>query len=394
MPSIQTAKVPGREVVLGIDFGTSTSSAAAFLDNEVHIVLDGGEPAIPSVVYIPRTGDPIVGVEALRHGASDPFGLLQGLKRLLGRRADDPAIKHLDAGVAYRILAAPNGGAFVRARNSDFAPVQLVAAVLTRLRRLAEVRFGGDVRRAVMTVPVEKAPEYENALKRAASIAGLEVLAFVPEPVAGVIAHGFDRPGVRRIAVCDFGGGTFDATLMEQHGTRFQGVASAGDPFLGGDDLDAALADAVDAVVYKNARVSLRRDVTIWSQLLLRVESTKRQLSSELQARLRLREAYTLGEKRNDVDLLVDRNWIEPRWKPLIDRASQCVGGLIDSVHWNKAEIDDVVLIGGTTLVPLVQREMSVLFGRRLVPSATANLAVVRGAALLAARHAPVQLAK
>jgi molecular chaperone DnaK len=380
--------------VLGIDFGTSTSSAAAFIDNEVHVVLDGGEPSIPSVVYIPRAGDLLCGVEALRHGAADPFGLLTGLKRLLGRRADDPSIRHLDAGVAYRIQAAPNGSAMVRARNSDFAPTQLVAALLTRLRRLAEVRFGGDIRRAVMTVPVEMAPDYQSALKRAAAIAGLEILAFVPEPVAGVIAHGFDRPGDRRIAVCDFGGGTFDTSLMEQRGTRFHGVASAGDAFLGGDDFDAAMADAVDGVVFKNARVSLRRDVTIWSQLLLRVESTKRQLSREKQARLRLREAYTLGERRNDVDLMVDRAWIEPRWQPLVDRAKLCVGTLVESAKWKNAEIDDIVLIGGTTMVPLVQREMSSFFGRALVPSPMASLAVVRGAALLAARHAPVQLTK
>ena len=393
MHSVQTVKVPGREVVLGIDFGTSTSSAAAFFENEVHVVLDGGDPIVPSVVYLPRAGDPIVGIEALRHGAADPFGLLTGLKRLLGRRADDPAIKHLDAGVAYRIVAAQNGGALVRARGADYAPTQLVAAVLARLKRLAEVRFGGDIRHAVLTVPVEKAPEYTGALKRAASIAGMEILAFVPEPVAGVVAHGYDRPGDRRIAVCDFGGGTFDATLMVQQGNRFQGVASAGDPFLGGEDFDVTLADAVDAVIFKAARVSLRRDVTIWSQLLLRIESAKRQLSTSAQTRLRMRDAYTTGERRHDIDLLVDREWIEPRWKPLVDRATQVIGGLLDTARWGNRDIDDVVLIGGTTLVPLVQRELSALFRRKLVPSPTANLSVVRGAALLAARHAPVQLA-
>jgi molecular chaperone DnaK len=392
--SAQIERVPGREVVLGIDFGTSTSSAAAFFENEVHVVLDGGDPIIPSVVYVPRTGDPVFGMEALRHGAADPFGLLTGLKRVLGRRADDPAIKHLDAGVAYRIVAGNGVHALLRARGSDFAPIQLVAGVLTRLRRLAEVRFGGAIRRAVLTVPVEKAPEYTNALRRAAGIAGLEVLAFVPEPVAAVVAHGYDRPGDRRIAVCDFGGGTFDATLMEQHGVRFQGVASAGDPFLGGDDLDVALADGVDATVYKAARVSLRRDVTIWSQLLLRVESAKRQLSQAQSARLRMRDAYTTGERRHDLDLLLDRAWAEPRWKPLTERATGVVSRLLDVARWRNADIDEVVLVGGTTLVPMVQHELAVLFQRQLTPSPTAHLAVVRGAALLAARHAPVELSR
>ncbi len=394
MISTQNQTVPGRDVVLGIDFGTSTSSAAAFFENDIHVVLDGGDPFIPSVLYVPRTGDPLIGMEALRQGAADPFGLITGLKRVLGRRADDPAIKHLDAGVAYRIVAGNGGNALLRARGSDFAPTQLVAGILTRLRRLAEVRFGGAIRRAVLTVPVEKAPGYTDALRRAAAIAGLEVLAFVPEPVAAVVAHGYDKPGERRIAVCDFGGGTFDATLMEQRGNRFQGVASAGDPFLGGDDLDVALADGVDATVYKAARVSLRRDVTIWSQLVLRVESAKRQLSAAQQARVRLRDAYTLGEKRHDVDLLVDRNWAEPRWKPLIDRATGCVARLLDGARWRHSEIGEVVLVGGTTLVPMVQREFQMLFQRHLIPSPNAHIAVVRGAALLAARHAPVELSR
>src|SRR5262249_26960760 len=160
----------------------------------------------------------------------------------------------------------PNGSAVVRVRNTDYAPTQLVAAILTRLRRLAEHRFGGAIRRAVLTVPVEKSADYVAALRRAAQLAGLEVMAFVPEPVAGVVATAHAKPGARRIAVCDFGGGTFDATLMEQKGAHFHGVASAGDAFLGGDDFDVALADGVDSVVYRSARISLRRDVVVWSQ--------------------------------------------------------------------------------------------------------------------------------
>src|SRR5262249_42047454 len=155
--------------------------------------------------------------------------------RLPGRRADDPAIHGIDAGAGWKLVAGPGGAAVVRARNVDFAPTQLAAAMLARLRRQAELRFGGTIRRAVLTVPVQKPPAYEAARRRAAQLAGLEVLSFVPEPVAGVVAHGHDQPADRRIAVCDFGGGTFDATLMLQRGVRFTGVASAGDPFLGGD---------------------------------------------------------------------------------------------------------------------------------------------------------------
>jgi molecular chaperone DnaK len=384
------ASVQRREVVLGVDLGTSTSSAAAVVDGQVQHVLDKGEASIPTLIYLPRTGEPVIGTEAMRLGAADPFGLVCGIKRLLGRRADDAAIRTIDVSAGWKLVAGPNGGAVVRAHNTDFAPAQLVAAVLTRLRRQAELRFG-TVRRALFTVPVERAPDYEAALRRAAQLAGLEVVGFVPEPVAGVVAHGHGRPAERRVAVCDFGGGTFDATLMLQQGTRWKGAGALGDAFLGGDDLDEALADAVDATVYRAAKVSLRRDVCIWTQLRWRAESAKRQLSSSATARLHLRDAYVQGGKRHDVDLLIDRPFVEGRWQPLVERALQLVAALLDRSGWRREQIDDVVLIGGTCQVPMVQRSFSALFGRQLTASPSAHLAVVAGAALLAAGLAPVE---
>src|SRR5262249_23593945 len=147
-----------------------------------------------------------------------------------------------------------------------------------------------------------------------AALAGLEAVAFVPEPVAGVVAHGFGRPANRRIAVCDFGGGTFDATLMQQRGIRFNGVASCGDPFLAGAGLGLAPADAIAAPIYGGSKASLRRDVCVWPQLRWRAESAKRQLSTAPRARVHLRDAYVAGERRHDVDLIVDRESAEARW--------------------------------------------------------------------------------
>ena len=373
--------------MLGIDFGTSYSSAAVAMNGDVHFALDAGESSIPTIVYVPRNGNLIVGKEALRHGLADPFGMVTSVKRVLGLAWGDPALRALDAGSGYKLIQGPNHHVLLRVNGVDLAPSQIVAAVLTRLKQLAEHRFGGVARRAVFTVPAEKAAGYPAELARAAKLAGIEAVEMVPEPVAGVVAHGMQQGGDHRIAVVDFGGGTFDATLMEQRGARFTSRGIGGDAFLGGDDFDHALADAVDGTLARSHRLTMRHDVVKWSQLTWRCESVKWQLSSAMQARLQIKDAYAAGGRRGDLDLMVERTWIEPRWEPLVDRAVELTRSLCAGAGWDPRTVEDVVMIGGTTLIPQVARKFSELFGRRVAGAAEATLAVARGAAMLGARH-------
>ncbi len=375
-----------REVVLGIDFGTSYSSAAAMVDGQVQPAMDGGDAQIPTVVHVPARGDLVVGKDAVRHILGDPTTTVVSVKRLLGRRADDPAIRALGAGVRFPIRSGPGGGVVVRVRDVDWAPAQLAAGVLARLRSLAERRFGGTVRKAVLALPVIVAPDYQAHLAKAAAMAGLEVIRWVPEPVAGMLAHGLHaEPSQRNVVVCDFGGGTFDATLVRQSGKTFTPVASGGDPFLGGDDFDAALAEEVAGYVYRATKVDLHRDFCKWTELVWRCESVKRQLSSAAEARLRMKDAAALQGRAHDIDLVLERDRVAPRWAPLVERSIGVLQALLAKTGWQRDAVGEVVLVGGTTLIPLVRQAFAGMFpDARMVTTQWANLAVVAGAATVA----------
>ncbi|MFH0899698.1 MAG: Hsp70 family protein [Pseudomonadota bacterium] len=376
------------EIVLGIDFGTSYSRATAIIDGNVQMVLDAGDASIPSVVHFPRQQDPIVGKDALKYLSSQPSTTVTSVKRLLGRSKSDPEVRSVDASVSYQIKSGPGDQVILRLHDQDFAPAQITAAILTKLRRLAERRFGGTIRHVVLTAPAEASGEYLIALKRAASLAQLEVLQFIAESLAGVLAYGLHaKPADRRIAVCDFGGGTFDASFVEQRGKSFRNVGYAGDPFLGGDDFDSAMAEGVSGIVFGKKQVDLHRDAVVWRELLLRCESVKRQISNSNEARLHLREAYMSGGVY-EVDLMVERSWIEPRWQPLIERAEAVIRDLTATTGWTLSDIDEVVLIGGTTLVPMVRQALGKLFDKPLRTSDFADVAVAVGAAIQAAAWA------
>jgi molecular chaperone DnaK len=382
--------MPERETILGIDFGTAYTSAAALLGGKASFVLDDGDPLIPSVVHIPRQGPPVVGVRAVQLGIAQPAATVTSVKRLLGRGMSDPEVRLIDAGVGYRIKAGPQQMAVLEIRDQTFAPTQIAGYVLERVRDLAARRFGGRVERAVMTVPVAATPAYRDALRQAARIAGLEVLQFIAEPIAGGIALGMNMQACdRRLAVCDFGGGTFDATLLEQRGHGFKPVAVAGDAFLGGDDFDDALANAVADDVFRSTRKDMHQDIVRWRELVWHCESIKRQLSGAARANLRMKEAVTHGGQRRDLNVAIDRSWAEPRWQPLVARAVEALQRLLESSTWEARSVDEVLLIGGTTMIPLVRRAFAEFFGRAVTAPPHADVAVTMGAAIQTAAHAP-----
>jgi molecular chaperone DnaK len=184
--------------------------------------------------------------------------------------------------------------------------------------------------------------------------------------------------------VLDFGGGTFDCTLAVQSEGRLSPIAAHGDELLGGDDFDTALADAVADLIFRQEKVDLRRDAVRMAELRWRCESAKRQLSDRKEARVHMREAYARGGAYHDVDVLVDRAWIEPRWQPLVDRALAAVQEMLAAGQLRPVDVDEVLLIGGTGRVPLVQRAFASYFGKPLTTSPDSGLAVVTGAAIVA----------
>ncbi len=379
-----------REILLGVDFGTSYTSAGALIDGRVELVVDNGDPMIPSVVHIPDRGPAVVGRVALNLLPSHPSATVASIKRLMGSELGDASeLRRLAPTVPYRITSSAAGGIVLKLRNQDWAVEQIAAAILDRVRVLAEQRFGAQVRRIVVTSSAVATPGYHVSLRKAARLAHLEVLEIVPEPVAGALAlgmHAHAEP--RRVLICDFGGGTFDVTAMLQAGTRFRALAIGGDPFLGGDDLDSAMVQALAGLIYTRSRFDLLRDNVRRQILQSRCESAKRSLSTALEARLNMREAYVEDGASRDVNVILDRAWTQPVWDPLFKRALAAVDDTMARAGWTDDQVDHVALIGGTSLVPRFQELVRARFAHvEITATDLANVAVAMGATLLTGRH-------
>jgi molecular chaperone DnaK len=380
---------PARELILGIDFGTSYTSAGVLREGKVELVLDDGESATPSVIHIPRRGDPLVGTKAVARLPTDPENTVTSIKRLLGRTFEDSAVRRTQQWAAYRLKRSPQGRVMLTLNGVDYACEQIASWIIGRLRGLAEARFGARIRRAVVAAPVTASPDYVVALKTAARLAGLEILQTIPEPIAAALAVGMHlAPAERRLLVFDFGGGTFDVTLMAQGELSFRPIAADGDEFLGGNDFDEALASAIGGVIYEKSQFDIMRDVVRAQQLLQRCESVKRVLSGRTEAPMVMRDAYVAGGRSHDLSATVERGWIEPRWEPLVERALQVTARMLTRVRCEPAQITHVVMVGGGTLMPLVRRMIGEAFPTtEQVTGDYAQIAIAAGAVLHTAAH-------
>lgn len=375
------------DTVLGIDFGTTYTSAGALVDGRVELVQDQGDPAMPSIVHVPKSGDLLVGHRAAARAVADPTATIGSVKRLLGVPATTDAVRKLPAVVPHA-LKATGGRLVVATPAGDVACEQLAGAILARVRDLAEQRFGGRIRRAIVAVPAASGASYLDALRRAARLAHLEIVQIVSEPIAGALALGLHtEPTRRRLLVCDFGGGTFDVTAIVQDGLRFSPVATCGEEYLGGDDLDAAMAEALAGAIYRRTRYQVLDDHVRRMQLLQRCETVKRALSSQAEARLVLRDAFIEQGARRTLDVVIDRTWVDPVWRPLIVRALDCVGATLGRAGWQTTDVDRVVLIGGTSSVALFRESLAAAVGEeRVTTTPLASLAVAMGTTLVTAK--------
>jgi molecular chaperone DnaK len=369
----------GPDLVLGIDFGTSESKAAIVVDGKVEPIAFDGRTSLPSVAHIGRGG-------GLEIGKLDghPSRTIASIKRLLGRRTSEPELKGIIQGCSYRVVAGPGDQPVVKIDDQDLAPVQITAAILAHVRRTAERQVGAEIGAAVLAAPVARAPGFEDALRRAAAIAGLEVRMVVPEPTAAAWGTGIRRvDGTRRLAICDFGGGTFDCSLVTQTGGKLEVEATGGDPFLGGDDLDVSLADAVAGRVFRDEHIDLRRDIVVWSELVRRSEAAKRQLSTRDETVLRMPGALVSGGTQRDLALKVPRVTAERCWIQAIDRAVDTVHATLARASWPIEMIDCALLVGGTCWVPAVQRALCMVLRRERMPMTQMELVGATGLAII-----------
>jgi molecular chaperone DnaK (HSP70) len=376
------------EIVLGIDLGTSYSTAAAAIDGRLHFVLDArGEACVPSVVHFPRSGPTLVGTEAERLRSSDPLNTVFGVKRLIGRSADSPSARLLDASSAFRIKAQPGDEAAVLVRSGQHSASEVAALILRYLRERAEARFGRRICKAVLTVPVAAPQSVRDAMVRAGRMAGLEVLRIVAEPCAGALARGLGDASwaAAPLLVYDFGGGTFDATVVQRDANQLRVLSAGGDDCLGGDDFDVVFARWIADGIYRTRAIDVTHDAVLWERIQRQCELVKRALSAAIEARFQVKEALGAAGQQH-LDYLVRREHLAPLWAELVERSVQAAAETVRESGLAIGDLGAVLLIGGTSYVPQVRAGVAQAFPRPSAVEDDPQTAVARGAALLAAQ--------
>ena len=374
--------------IIGIDLGTTNSCV---------VVLEGGNPKVienaegdrttPSIVAYTEDGEILVGQSAKRQAVTNPTNTLFAVKRLIGRRFDDGVVQKDIGMVPYNIVKADNGDAWVEAKGQKMAPPQVSAEVLKKMKKTAEDYLGEKVTEAVITVPAYFDDSQRQATKDAGRIAGLEVKRIINEPTAAALAYGMDKKrGDTKIAVYDLGGGTFDVSIIEiaevdgEH--QFEVLSTNGDTFLGGEDFDIVLIDYLAEEFQNTNGIDLRKDPLAKQRLKEAAEKAKIELSSSQQTEVNL--PYITADSTGPKHLVtkITRAKLESLVETLVERTiAPCQTALSDA-GLGVSEIDDVILVGGQTRMPLVQDRVKAFFGKEPRRDVNPDEAVALGAAI------------
>ncbi|MEM9571723.1 MAG: molecular chaperone DnaK [Pseudomonadota bacterium] len=369
--------------IIGIDLGT-TNSCVAVMDGGDAKVIENSEGArtTPSVVAFTEGGERLIGMPARRQAVTNPDFTFYAIKRLIGRTFDDPTAQKDKELSPFEIVKGPNGDAWVKGRDKDYAPQEVSAFILTKMKETAEAYLGGEVTQAVITVPAYFNDAQRQATKDAGKIAGLEVLRIINEPTAAALAYGLEKGGNKIIAVYDLGGGTFDVSLLEIGDGVFEVLSTNGDTFLGGEDFDLRIVDHLAAEFKKEQGIDLKADKLALQRLKEEAEKAKKELSSasSYEVNLPFITADATGPKHLNIKL--SRAKLESLVGDLIKRTiDPCKKALTDAGK-NASEIDDVVLVGGMTRMPAVQEAVKGFFGKEPHKGVNPDEVVALGAAI------------
>ncbi len=357
--------------VIGIDLGT-TNSCVAVLEgttasaSAVRVIPNAeGARTTPSVVAFPPSGERLVGQVARRQAATNPRDTIYAVKRLMGRKFDDPEVQQQLQGSPFVIAAAPNGDAYVEVQGRQMSPQEVSAIILSEMKAIAESYLGEAVTEAVITVPAYFDDAQRQATKDAGQIAGLEVRRIINEPTAAALAYGLDQETGKTVAVYDLGGGTFDISIMRIEGGVFSVKSTLGDTHLGGEDFDARLVDKLCEEFGHAHGVDLRRDPTALQRVKEAAEKAKKELSSSLETEINL-PFVAVDHNRNPLHLerAIKRNEFEMMCSDLIDRTIDACHAAVEDAGLGIGDIDDVVLVGGMTRMPAVQAAVEETFGK------------------------------
>ncbi|GAB3341540.1 MULTISPECIES: molecular chaperone DnaK [Chromohalobacter] len=374
--------------IIGIDLGT-TNSCVAILDGGNAKVIENAEGArtTPSIIAYTDDGETLVGQAAKRQAVTNPSNTLYAIKRLIGRKFKDDVVQKDIKMVPYTIAEADNGDAWVEVKGSKLAPPQVSAEVLKKMKKTAEDYLGEEVTDAVITVPAYFNDSQRQATKDAGRIAGLEVKRIINEPTAAALAYGMDKArGDKTIAVYDLGGGTFDISIIEvadvDGETQFEVLATNGDTFLGGEDFDLKLIDYLVQQFKSDSGIDLSGDSLAMQRLKEAAEKAKIELSSAQQTEVNLPYITADNTGPKHLNVKVTRAKLESLVEELVQNSlAPCKTALSDA-GLSSSEIDDVILVGGQTRMPLVQSKVADFFGKDARKDVNPDEAVAVGAAI------------
>jgi molecular chaperone DnaK len=369
--------------VIGIDLGTTNSCVAIMEGKDVRVIENSeGARTTPSIVGFSESGERLVGQSAKRQAVTNPTNTIYAVKRLIGRRYEDPTVAKDKGLVPYAIVKADNGDAWVEARGEKYPPGQISAFILGKMKETAEAYLGETVSQAVITVPAYFNDAQRQATKDAGRIAGLEVLRIINEPTAAALAYGMDKKQTGTIAVYDLGGGTFDVSVLEIGDGVFEVKSTNGDTFLGGEDFDARVIDYLASEFKKDQGIDLRNDKLALQRLKEAAEKAKIELSSSKETEINLPFITADASGPKHLVLKLTRAKLESLVDDLIERTlGPCAAALKDAGVTAK-DIDDVILVGGMTRMPKVIETVKGFFGKEPARNVNPDEVVAIGAAV------------
>jgi molecular chaperone DnaK len=371
--------------VIGIDLGT-TNSCVAVMDGKTARLIENAEGmrTTPSIVAFTSDGERLVGQPAKRQAVTNPENTIFAVKRLIGRRYDDPLVEKDKGLVSYKIVKASNGDAWVQANGKTYSPSQISAFILQKMKETAEANLGEKVDQAVITVPAYFNDAQRQATKDAGKIAGLEVLRIINEPTAAALAYGLEKKKQSKIAVYDLGGGTFDISILDIGDGIFEVKSTNGDTFLGGEDFDMRLVNYLADEFQKEQGINLRNDKLALQRLKEAAEKAKIELSTTLQTEVNLPfiTADQSGPKHLAVKLT--RAKFESLVDDLVQKTIEPCRNALRDAGLSASDIGEVVLVGGMTRMPKVQEVVQKIFGKEPHKGVNPDEVVAIGAAIQA----------
>ena len=369
--------------VIGIDLGTTNSCVSVMQGDQTEVIANAeGARTTPSMVAYTESGERLVGQIAKRQAVTNPDRTIFACKRLIGRKLDAEEVVSFAKIAPFKIVGAENGDAWVEINGKACSPQEISAMILTRMRETASEFLGEPVEQAVITVPAYFNDAQRQATKEAGRIAGLEVLRIINEPTAAALSYGIDQDADQKIAVFDLGGGTFDVSILELGDGVFQVLSTNGDTFLGGEDFDNVIVDALAANFEKEHGVDLRSDPMALQRLKEGAERAKHELSSAQSTDINLPFICADADGPKHLVHSMTREELENLVNDMVLRLEGPCRTALEDAGLDASEIDEVVLVGGMTRMPLVQAKVEEIFGKAPMKGVNPDEVVSAGAAI------------